>query len=327
MANMRILPLFALLTLLILGSCTPLNTPRPLPREVIKYKIPTIAVLDFENKASFPYNWNLGQGVRDLLVNELVNSHRYTVLNRADLNSIISELDMQQQKYFRKEGRVDQGRLKNVQYLIKGAVTDFSHVSGGGLRAFADKIGLGTGGELAVVSVTLYVIKIETGEVVVSRTFDRHVWAGKADFAATYSKVGFGGSAFYRTPLGEATRGVIRDCVTSISRVIVRENWYPSVVQVDGNNLIITGGIDRGIQVDSLWAAFEAGEPLRDPETGDELGRSAGKSSGRIQVTAIEDTFSHAAILEGSFTTGQSLRPVVKEKPADKPEEAAPPEP
>jgi len=315
MRNLKIFTLCSLVYLLLSTGCASLDQVKPLPRAVIKYKIPTIAVLAFENKANFPYRWDLGEGVRDQLVNELVNSRRYTVLNRADLKTIISELEMQKQSHFRKEGRAGHGRLKNVQYLIKGAVTDFSHVSGGGIRGLVDKIGLGAGGEMAVVSLTMYVIKVETGEVVVSRSFEGRAWAGRMDFSGTYSKVSFGGSAFYRTPLGEATREVIQDCIKSISEVIVRESWYPSVVRVEGDALVISGGIDRGMKVDSIWSAYEPGEPLVDPATGDQLGRLPGKTSGEIKVTEVEGTFSHATILEGYFNSGQTLRPV-EEKPA-----------
>ena len=61
-----------LLVLTITGCAT--HGVRPLPRAVRDYNIPTIAILDFENKAHFPYRWNLGQGIRDRLVDELVNS-------------------------------------------------------------------------------------------------------------------------------------------------------------------------------------------------------------------------------------------------------------
>lgn len=315
MGLFRTISLLLIITVLLVAGCAPYDGVRPLPRAVIDRNIPTIAILDFENKARFPYRWNLGQGIRDRLVDELVNSHRYTVLNRADIQDVIKELEMQSNPKFRQEGRLDKGRLKNVKYLIKGAVTDFSHVSGGGVRGFVGKLGIGGGGEMAVVSVTLYVTEVETGEVVVSRSFSGKAWAGKVDFSATYKKVSFGASSFYRTPLGEATTEVIKKCIKSISQAIVREKWYPSVVKVVGDTLIFSGGVDRGIKVGSIWTAHEAGEILIDPQTGDELGRLPGKDKGRVEVVGVEGRFSHAIILEGEFAPGQTLRMDPKEKP------------
>lgn len=311
-----------LLTLFLAGCAS--HGVRPLPRAVRDYNIPTIAILDFENKAHFPYRWNLGQGIRDRLVDELVNSRRYTVLNRADIQDVMNELEMQKSSKFRKEGRLNKGRLKNVKYLIKGAVTDFSHVAGGSLRGFIKNFGMGTSGQMAVVSVTLYVTDVETGEVVVSRSFSDNVWAGDVDFAATYKKVTFGASSFYKTPLGEATANVIKKCIKSISTAIVREKWYPSVVKVVGDTLIFSGGVDRAIKLGSVWAAHEEGEILFDPQTGDELGRLPGRDMGRVEVIKVEGRFSHAKIIEGDFAPGQLLKIVPEEKPKKEDKEAYP---
>ncbi len=167
---------------------------------------------------------------------------------------------------------------------------------------------------MAVVSVTLYVTDVETGEVVVSRSFSGNAWAGKASFSATYKKVTFGASSFYKTPLGEATTDVIRKCIRSISGAIVSEKWYPSVVKVVGDTLIFAGGVDRAIKVGSVWTAHEAGEILIDPQTGDELGRLPGMDMGRVEVVKVEGLFSHARIIEGEFSSGQVLKKVLEEK-------------
>lgn len=315
MSNLRALSSLLTITALLSVGCVSRDMVRPLPSAVIDRNIPTIAILDFENKANFPYNWDLGQGIRDRLVDELVNSRRYTVLNRADIQDVLAELEMQNNPEFRDEGRLNQGRLKNVKYLIKGAVTDFSHVAAGGIRGFIDKIGIGGGGEMAVVSVTLYVTDVETGEVVVSRSYSGSAWAGKIDFSATYKKVNFGARSFYRTPLGEATTDVIRKCINSIGDAIIRDIWYPNVVKVLGDTLIFSGGIDRGIEIGSIWSAHEEGELLIDPRTGDELGRLPGLDIGRIEVIKVEGRFSHAIIIEGEFYQGQTLKMIPRKKP------------
>lgn len=321
MSLFRKISLFLIIVLL--SGCAS-HAVRPLPRAVRDYNIPTIAILDFENKANFPYRWNLGQGIRDRLVDELVNSRRYTVLNRADIQDVIRELEMQNSPKFRREGRLDKGRLKNVKYLIKGAVTDFSHVAGGGISGFVRNFGMGTSGQMAVVSVTLYVTDVETGEVVVSKSFSDSVWAGEVDFAATYKKVTFGANSFYKTPLGEATTNVIRKCIRSISETIVREKWYPSVVKVVGDTLIFSGGVDRAVEVGSVWTAHEQGEILVDPQTGNELGRLPGRNMGKVEVVQVEDYFSHARILEGDFSPGQILQRVPEEKPVKEVSEESP---
>jgi len=274
-----------------------------------KYEKPRVAILDFENKVSLSNQWKLSEGMRDMLVDALVKTNRYTVLTRKDLGAVLSELDIQRESYFRQEGKLQQGKLKNVQYLIKGAVTDFSHVAGGALRVAGSALGLGVSAQVAVVSVTLYVIDVESGEIIASKTMEGTASAGNADFGTTYRNVVIGGKFFFRTPLGKATQDVMEQCLKHIAQVIAMERWYPSVVKVDGSRLIISGGEDRHVSPGSLWSAYEKGEPLVDPKTGDVLGQEPGKFSGRIRVTEVHDKFSKAEIIEGVFSEGQDLRP------------------
>ncbi len=303
--------MIAMLAILVvtLSGCAELTSTKTLPRAVRKFEIPTIAVLDFENKVQFRYRWNLGQGVRDLLVDELVKSRRYTVLTRGELDAVVTELEIQGSPHFRNQGKAARGQLKNVQYLIKGSVTDFSHVAGGGLRAFCSKVGLGGSGEVATVSVTLYVIEVETGEILASESLNGRAYAGEVEFEGFYSHVSFGGKAFYRTPLGKATKEAISKCLKSITETIGRNMWYPRVVKVDEKSLVISGGIDRGLRKGSLWAAYEQGEALIDPATGDVLGREKSQLIGIISITNVKDKYSIAEIISGQFKVGQKFKP------------------
>ncbi|HWI41438.1 MAG TPA: CsgG/HfaB family protein [Verrucomicrobiae bacterium] len=292
--------------LLCTSACAPYGHVRP---DQYKYVKPRVAILDFENKVSLSNHWKLSEGMRDMLVDALVKTDSYTVLTRNDLGAVLSELDIQTRPHFRREGKLQQGKLKNVQYLIKGAVTDFAHVRGGALRAAASGLGLGISGDVAVVSLTLYVIDVESGEVIASKTMEGTASAGSVDFSAAYRDVAIGGKSFYRTPLGKATQEVMDQCLEHIAQVIATQRWYPSVVKVNGSQLIISGGADRRMAPGSRWAAYEKGEPLIDPNTGDILGQEPGKYSGRIRVTEVLDKYSTAEIIEGVFREGQNLRP------------------
>lgn len=301
----KILFLTIFITSIFYGCAT---TSKVLPLSVRPYEIPAIAILDFENKVQLRYKWNIGRGVRDLLVDELVKSRRYEVLTRSELGSVIDEIETQKSPYFRKEGKVAKGKLKNAKYLIKGSITDFAHVSGGGIRAFAGKLGFGSSGSVAIVSVTLYVIDIESGEVVSSESLNGKAYAGKVKLDAFYSNVGFGGEAFYRTPLGKATKEAISKCIKSISRSIAKNKWHPRVVKVNNGNIIISGGIDRALRLGSKWAAYEKGEDLIDPASGDVLGTEEDIVVGIVQIKEIKDRHSIAEIISGEFEVGQKFK-------------------
>ena len=294
------------LLVMCLTACAPYSSVRP---DQYKYVKPRVAILDFENKASLSNQWKLSEGMRDMLVDALVKTDSYTVLTRNDLGAVLTELDIQGTPHFREHGRLQQGKLKNVQYLIKGAVTDFAHVKGGALRVASSHLGLGISGDVAIVSVTLYVIDVESGEIIASKTMEGTASAGSMDFATTYKDVAIGGNSFYRTPLGKATQDVMEQCLEQIAQVIANQPWYPSVVKVSGPSLIISGGEDRHVTLGSQWSAYEKGETLIDPKTGDVLGQEPGRYSGRIRVTEVLDKYSKAEILEGVFMAGQNLRP------------------
>lgn len=301
-----LLRIACVLLLIGLPACAPYSYVRP---DQYKYVKPRVAILDFENKASLSKQWNLSEGMRDMLVDALVKTESYTVLTRNDLGAVLSELDIQGSPRFREQGRLQKGKLKNVQYLIKGAVTDFAHVKGGALRGGFSRLTLGIDGNVAIVSVTLYVIDVESGEIIASKTMEGTASAGSVDFAATYKDVAIGGNSFYRTPLGKATQEVMEQCLEQIAQVIANQHWYPSVVKVNGSCLIISGGADRHVPLGSQWSAYEKGEPLIDPNTGDLLGQEPGRYSGRIRVTEVHDKYSTAEIMEGVFVVGQNLRP------------------
>jgi curli biogenesis system outer membrane secretion channel CsgG len=238
------------------------NTPvGRLPGSIRKFEVPSVAILAFENKADFPYHWKLGEGIRDFLVDELVSSRKFNVVTRSNLQSIKDEIKTQQTPDFRKEGRVNTGRLKNTEFLIKGSVTEFQYVSGGTIRMLKNRMGLGGSGQVALVTVTLYVIEVESGQILASETIDGRASTGSISFESQYRDIAFGGSAFYKTPLGKATKKVIGKCLKSISRAISQTLWEPRVIRIEDQQIYVSGGIDGGMKKNTHWLVFEKGEP------------------------------------------------------------------
>ena len=292
------------------------SSSKRLPPDVIDKKIPTIAVLEFSDKSHFRYRWNVGEGIRDSLIDTLVQSQRYKVLTRENIDAVIGELNIQQDKLFRPEGKVERGRLKNVQYLLKGSVTDFAHVAKTGASAFFSDWGFSSSSHLAIVTVTLYIIEVESGEIIASKQVEGKAHASSLDVAGKYKNMSFGSGAFYRTPLGKACKELMAEALQEINTVIADQKWYPRVVRSDADRLIISGGENRGLEVGQIYSGFYQGAPILDPETGDLLGHSESQLLGQLRISEVKEKFSYAEILSGSFSPGQVLRPVspVKKK-------------
>lgn len=269
---------------------------------------PVVAVLDFENKASFSGQWNLGQGMADLLVTQLMETERVVVLERRHINDVVGELNRQDQDLFRPEGRVERGRLKNAQYLIRGAVTDFTVIGDvSGWFGVQDKAMLRGRGERARVALVITVSDVASGEVLSSVQAEGDVSAGGLGVGINYRQLSFGGDAFFRTPLGKATERAMERAVKRILYEVPPRPWEPRVAWVDGTQVAVNGGADVRLKPGAQFVVRGAPEPLTDPVTGNTIDVKPGKVLGRIRVQTIKDTASYGVLEEGTARRGDLL--------------------
>ena len=276
---------------------------------------PTVAVIRFETRVASLDGWELGEGFQDVLVDQLVETNRFVVIERPDINSVLGELELQQSGVTRPENRSKTGRLKNVQYLVKGSIVDFSHVarfrSFFGLYGVAELEWMGTV-HWAVMGVVLQVVEVESGEVVYSKMIEKYVPAMGLDMRGEYKDVGFGGGLFYRTPLGKATKQVLHEAVTDISEVIEGRPWQARLADVNPDGkVLINGGKTRNVQLGDEYEAVSLGPIVLDPDTGDAIGRRPGKTLGRVRVCRVHEGYSIAIVIQGkiaSLQAGQYLQ-------------------
>lgn len=270
---------------------------------------PVVAVTDFENLANPPGQWNLGRGMADLLVAQLLDSGRVVVLERKHLSDVVGEIVRQGQDLFRAEGRVERGRLKNAKYLVRGAVTDFTETAAGSgwfgiswLRVFGR-------GSRARVAITVHVSDVETGEILSSVKAAKAVSAGGVGAEARYKNVAFGGDAFFRTPLGKATESAIRSAVARILKEVPIAYWHARVAEAGPDDVVINGGKNMKVREGDVFLVRDEGREITDPATGNVIERVPGKVVGRIRVREVSAASSHAVLLEGEARRGQYLEP------------------
>jgi len=268
---------------------------------------PVVAVTAFENLANVSGRWNLGEGMADLLVTELLESERVVVLERKDLKGVVDEIVLQGRDLFRKEGRVQRGRLKNAQYIVRGSVTDFTEsmtVSGWfGIRWLK----IFGGGNRARVAVVLRVSDVETGEVVSSVKASHSVSAGGLGAEARYKDLAFGGDAFFRTPLGKATEGAIRKAVRQVLRDLPVQYWQPRVAEAGTDHVVINGGRNVRVREGQVFDVREHPREITDPVTGNVIDVVPGRVIGRVQVTRVNPESSHGVIESGAAKRGDVL--------------------
>lgn len=268
---------------------------------------PVVAVLVFENRSGFRGKWNLGDGMADLLVTHLLDSGRFTVIERRQLEAMISEIRMQDADLFRPEGRAAAGRLKNAQYLVRGVVTDFT-VTGDGSGWFAkDGKSVKLMGSSARVGINLMILEVETGEVLGSVEADGSAGAFGIGGAAKYQDLAFGSEAFFRTPLGKAAGAAMREAIVKIQRTIPPRPWRPRVAEVHGNAVIVSGGENLRIRVGDSFIVRGAPHNVTDPTTGNVIQSVPGPEKGRLSIIAVQDRSSNAQLVSGAAVRGDTL--------------------
>jgi len=206
---------------------------------------PKVAVMDFEFGAVHQWwsgEWDVGKGVSDLIVDELVNDGTYGVIERKQLDTILAEQE------FSHSDRADPsaahlskiGKVSGVKAVITGSITKFGFddkktgVNAGGFGG--GKFGLGNVGvknQKAIVAVTARMVDTTTGEILASvkgtgessrKGLD--VSGGGGGGAGGFGGISMGSENFRETGLGEATeqavKMVVEGLVAKASRVTVK---------------------------------------------------------------------------------------------------------
>jgi curli biogenesis system outer membrane secretion channel CsgG len=190
---------------------------------------PTIAILSFEYGTIEHWwsgNQDIGEGISDLLVDELVNDGSYRVIERKRLDAILAEQNFSQSERADPSAKTlaQVGKVLGVKYLIVGSVTKFGTENSNksvGAGGFGSKFGIGNVGTAkgkANVAIAARMIDTTTGEILASAkgegTSKRSglllAGAGGGGGGAGLGHIEFGSSNFRDTILGEATEAAVK---------------------------------------------------------------------------------------------------------------------
>jgi curli biogenesis system outer membrane secretion channel CsgG len=197
---------------------------------------PTIAVLSFEYGTIQHWwqgNQDIGEGISDLIVDELVNDGSFRVIERKRLDAILAEQNFSNSERADPSAKTiaQLGKALGVKYLIVGSITKFgtenSSKSFGGGAFGGGGLGLGSVGTSkgkANVAITARVIDTSTGEIMASAkgegTSKRSGLllggGGAGHGGGGGGGIAFGASDFKDTILGEATEAAVKMTATKL---------------------------------------------------------------------------------------------------------------
>jgi len=158
-----------------------------------------LAVVDFQIKVDQAQK-ALGTAMSDLLINALVETKRYSVLERSALQEIREEQIMALSGEVDAATGAEVGKLIGAEYLVLGMVTKFEEkTSGGGLGGLVKSKALaGVGWYTSELAITIRLINSTTGEIVVSEKInEKELSIGLA--AITAVSGGAAGGGLYKS--------------------------------------------------------------------------------------------------------------------------------
>ncbi len=171
--------------------------------KAVKYEGPKarIAVANFKCKAA-KCGGQIGSGIRDMLVDALVRSGKFIVLERGEgLEEIKKELELGQSGLVQPGKAPQVGMMEGADILVVGSIVAFEpHAGGikGGVGGLIPKIpllgGVKIGKEEAYIALTLRFIDVRTGRIINSTRVE-----GKA---SSFNVGGLGGGLLGTIPLG-----------------------------------------------------------------------------------------------------------------------------
>jgi curli biogenesis system outer membrane secretion channel CsgG len=269
-------------------------------------------VLDFEFGTVSRWwagDWDVGKGISDLIVTNLVKEGSYSVIERKALDAVLKEQDLGASGRADAKSAAQIGKVLGVNAMVVGSVTQFGFDDKNfKLDALGGVVGhgFGLGGfgkkkSQAIVVVDARIVDTTTGEILAVATGKgesrRDSFSG---FGGGGGGRGYGGagidmssSNFQNTILGEATRKAIdaltQDLVKGQARIAVAKIEIAGrVADVDKDTLVVNVGKAQGVKVGDVLSVEHVVREVKDPDTGKVL-REVTEVIGTVRITEVDE--------------------------------------
>ncbi|MBO1322533.1 hypothetical protein J3U88_28930 [Acanthopleuribacter pedis] len=256
----------------------------------------TVQVSDFENRAGASARWNLGDAWDAVLTERLNNSGHFIVIATADMrNRAMDEQDLAQSgRVVTGDKTAKTGLMTPAQLIIKGTIDSFDDgTSGKGANARVQGIGLRFKGGASIISGTVSLVDVTTGQEIASHRFEEKV--RQAGVRVTVQDVDYAGDfdAFKKTPAGRVIAKACDNVIAFLKDRLPSITWRGKVIKARGETILINRGTREGVSVgDILRVGFV--EEIRDPDTGELLDQDL-VSKGFLRVTRVKEKISYCA--------------------------------
>jgi len=298
-----------------------------------------VVVFDFDfatvqssSAAVFGTNVDVGKGISDLLVRNLVQDGTYSVIERKVMDKILAEQNFSVSDRANPTSAARLGKLLGVDAIIVGSVTQFggenqnTKVGGGG----GGWPGYGLGGfshkkSKAICVVDARIVNVDTAEIMAvatgkgesSRENTSLLGGGGNWHAGGAGAADFGSSDFQQTILGEAVNAAVTQMsaglVADAGKLEVRTVQVEGLVAaVDGGQVVLNVGSKAGLKVGDQLTVQRVTKEIKDPSTGQVIRRLT-SPVGTIRLTDVDAISAVGTPVSGSdFKVGDAVKTVTQ---------------
>ena len=285
-----------------------------------------VAVLNFDYatvmtsaQAVFGTNVDVGKGISDLLVQQLVTDAKYSLIERNAIDKIMNEQNFANSDRADTSTAAKIGKILGVDAVIMGSITQFGRddqnkTYGGGVSTLS-KFGIGglqKRDAKAVVGITARMVDTTTGEILAAVT-----GTGQSQRKGT-SLAGAGGGGgnaagggydmtsknFGETIIGEAVHQAVTQVASQLddkaTALPSRKAEFSGVVaDVSGGTVILNIGRNSGVQVGDVVDISRPVRTVKDPTTGKVI-KTITDKMGTATITEVDADSSTANYSGGS---------------------------
>ncbi len=250
-----------------------------------------VAIARFTNETSYGKSFlvdkdanPIGKQAVDILSKKLLDTGKFILLERADLDKINAEL-----------GLSSSSQLKNAaDYLIVGSITEFGRKTEGNVGVFTRQKK-----QTAYAKVTIRLVDVYTGQVIYAED-----GSGEA-FSEVRTAVGLGPTAAYDSTLNDKALDVaITNLASRVIENLLEKPWRAYVLAYSDGSYVVTGGQKLGVKLGDLFDVYASGKKVRNPQTGADIALPS-KKVAQLKVTGFagegNDEVSLAGLVSGEL--------------------------
>ena len=262
-----------------------------------------IAVSNFENNSTWSW-WgdNLGRAAADELATQLVQTGKYTVIERAQLDAILREQNLGASGAVTAATAAKVGKLLGVQLLLTGSITAFSiKRTSIGLR------GIGGSYSNAESKVDARLVNTETGEVMIVA-----VGQGNKRMGGGYFKGISAEQTFDQGAAQEALRPAVEQVVVKLTEQSASlQSMTPAapegqIVSTRAGSYYINRGAGAGIKVGQKFTVHHLVDEIKDADG--KLLDKVIEQTGVLEVTQVLANSSVCKLVSGKAAVNDAVK-------------------